>query len=211
VALLEPFFLRPRYGVLLPSVTATLLCAGLAAYCTLQFKHLWGLSLSADHPIPVDVPGRRTLTLRSLPEVRGARLVLRGPHGDPSPRAIPAAGLHARFRGHDDHVCSSCYGFAESACVLDESEPDIAPEGEPIEVEYEVNDETRPLLDGAHLEVTIPCFLRNDFAMGAGLSAALTAVLYGAAIVGALGLVTLGVKWRLARPETAQGARPAVP
>ena len=208
VALLQPLVLRPTFGVVLPSIAATVSCAALSAAVAVRYPHLMPPALSAEHPISVDPPGPHTLSLRSLPEVPGARVVLLDARGQPSEEALRAGDFHALFQGQP--VDRTCWHVFVEGCLFDAllSRDDHPADGEPIEVDYVVNAESRPLLAGAKLSVTVPFPLGGDYAGAAAFWSFVTLALGAATVVGAFGLFVAWARWRVTPPPPPRDLTP---
>jgi hypothetical protein len=152
-------------------------------------------ALSAEHPIPVDPPGPHTLSLRSLPGVPGARVVVLDARGEPSEKAVRAGEFHALFHGQP--VDRTCWHVFADGCLFDAMSRDDHPaDGEPIDVDYVVNAESMPLLAGAKLRVTVPFPLGGDYAAASAFYAIATLALAAATLVGAFGLFVAWTRWR---------------
>ncbi|HVE43269.1 MAG TPA: hypothetical protein VNM14_25560 [Planctomycetota bacterium] len=202
-------FGKPSKLLLLSSAAGTLLFASGAAYLWIQIARMPGLAAPRYYSLELEPPGTHVVRIASLPEIPGLHVrpilkaVRRGTVSSPEERLpisdvqiwscgwklrSPAISLHL----HDDRCSCTMNGLLDTG--FDERFRDGTFSA--IELEYVVDDRTKPILAAIDLQVSYPFTYGNDLAMGEGIGNLIAWAFAGCAAIGVLGVIAQVIRRR---------------
>ena len=187
-------------------------CGGLLTYVEATASRRYEWAKPRYYAIPVEGSGRRTLKISSIeglpgvlvkPVPKGTRHEYGFPHEENLPfpvEEINRCGWRMIQPKLDVHFHDpSCSCFPKDYLFEISTGRDLNLVRDGVEIEYQLNDKTRPILSAIDLQVGFPFGYANDLAVGKSIDGCSRILTIGGLLLGAIGLSAQLVRRRKTR------------